>query len=84
MYFLCSCLNSCPGSVLFVFESNRGSRKKLRILHCGDFRASPAQLRHPALNNKKFDVCYLDTTYLSVYLFHFISNNENKYEEINE
>lgn len=29
-----------------------------------DFRASPAHVAHPALEGKKVDACYLDTTYL--------------------
>lgn len=48
-----------------------------RILHCGDFRACPAQVAHPLLKpetldsisgkvrQQKIDVCYLDTTYLN-------------------
>ncbi|KAJ5427496.1 DNA repair metallo-beta-lactamase [Penicillium cf. griseofulvum] len=48
-----------------------------RVLHCGDFRASPAQVQHPLLRpnvinpvtgkliQQHIDKCYLDTTYLS-------------------
>ncbi|KAI1382266.1 DRMBL-domain-containing protein [Hypoxylon crocopeplum] len=70
--------NHCPGSSLFLFEKTvgKGSRKQ-RILHCGDFRACPAQVTHPLLKpetldavsgkvkQQKIDVCYLDTTYLN-------------------
>jgi DNA cross-link repair 1A protein len=73
--------NHCPGSSLFLFERVMGSgpKPKLhRILHCGDFRASPEHIRHPDLRpesvdpvtgkpigQQKLDVCYLDTTYLN-------------------
>lgn len=57
--------NHCPGSSLFLFEGVKQQGKPFRYLHCGDFRASPAQLRHPALKDKKIDICYLDTTYLN-------------------
>lgn len=35
-----------------------------RYLHCGDFRASPQHVLHPAVKGKKLDHVYLDTTYL--------------------
>jgi DNA cross-link repair 1A protein len=54
---------SCPGSVLFLFEKKIG-RRIYRILHCGDFRASPAHIHHPSLKGKYLDAVYLDTTYL--------------------
>lgn len=72
--------NHCPGSSLFLFEKSfwRGQNKtKQRILHCGDFRACPAQVTHSLLKpdsidaisgkikQQKIDVCYLDTTYLN-------------------
>ncbi|KAJ5729693.1 DNA cross-link repair protein pso2/snm1 [Penicillium malachiteum] len=72
--------NHCPGSALFVFEKNFGSGpniRRQRILHCGDFRASPDHVRHPLLcpnpinpvtrqpRQQRLDQCYLDTTYLS-------------------
>ncbi|GJC80228.1 DNA cross-link repair protein pso2/snm1 [Colletotrichum liriopes] len=72
--------NHCPGSSLFLFEKSMGkgpSAKKQRILHCGDFRACPAQVGHSLLKpevqdsisgkvkQQKIDVCYLDTTYLN-------------------
>ncbi|UPK98885.1 hypothetical protein LCI18_009820 [Fusarium solani-melongenae] len=72
--------NHCPGSSLFLFQKNMkhgiGSRVQ-RILHCGDFRACPAQVQHPLLKpeivdsisgkakQQKIDICYLDTTYLN-------------------
>ncbi|KZF23680.1 DRMBL-domain-containing protein [Xylona heveae TC161] len=73
--------NHCPGSSLFLFEKVLGKRgkslKMQRVLHCGDFRASPEHLKHPLLRpdtldeitgkpiEQKIDVCYLDTTYLN-------------------
>ncbi|KAH8893797.1 DRMBL-domain-containing protein [Thozetella sp. PMI_491] len=68
--------NHCPGSSLFLFEKATGARTQ-RILHCGDFRACPAQVAHPLLRpetvdavsgrikQQRIDVCYLDTTYLN-------------------
>ncbi|KAJ5766004.1 uncharacterized protein N7511_003620 [Penicillium nucicola] len=72
--------NHCPGSSLFLFEktfdTGPNSRQQ-RILHCGDFRASPLQVQHPLLRpdvinpvtgkprQQRIDLCYLDTTYLS-------------------
>ncbi|KAH8149703.1 uncharacterized protein LAJ45_06334 [Morchella importuna] len=62
--------NHCPGSMLFLFEETKKGGK--RILHCGDFRASPEHLRHPlltpgeeGLKGQKIDLVYLDTTYLN-------------------
>ena len=72
--------NHCPGSSLFLFEKTvgKGDKPKVhRILHCGDFRASPEQVQHPLLRpeiinpttgepkRQTIDVCYLDTTYLN-------------------
>jgi DNA cross-link repair 1A protein len=72
--------NHCPGSSLFLFEKKLGqgqSARVQRILHCGDFRASPTHVQHPLLRpetidemngqkkEQKIDVCYLDTTYLN-------------------
>ncbi|KAK7753251.1 DNA cross-link repair protein PSO2/SNM1 [Diatrype stigma] len=74
--------NHCPGSSLFLFEKalpggNGPNARAQRILHCGDFRACPAQVAHPLLRpetidavsgrtrQQKIDVCYLDTTYLN-------------------
>ncbi|KAH8676037.1 DNA repair metallo-beta-lactamase-domain-containing protein [Xylariales sp. PMI_506] len=72
--------NHCPGSSLFLFEKKMGkgpTPRLQRILHCGDFRACPAQVTHPLLKpdiidavsgktrQQKIDVCYLDTTYLN-------------------
>ncbi|KAH1627134.1 DNA cross-link repair protein PSO2/SNM1 [Aspergillus fumigatus] len=72
--------NHCPGSAIFLFEKQMGSgpsARVQRILHCGDFRASPTHVQHVLLRpevddpttgqrrQQKIDVCYLDTTYLS-------------------
>ncbi|BCS30055.1 DNA cross-link repair protein PSO2 [Aspergillus puulaauensis] len=72
--------NHCPGSAIFVFEkvvSSGPSTRIHRVLHCGDFRASPQQVNHPLLRpdvvdlktgknwQQRIDACYLDTTYLS-------------------
>jgi DNA cross-link repair 1A protein len=72
--------NHCPGSSLFLFEKSFGSgpnARRQRILHCGDFRASAAQVQHPLLRpdpinpatgqprQQRIDQCYLDTTYLN-------------------
>ncbi|KAI1168761.1 DRMBL-domain-containing protein [Nemania serpens] len=72
--------NHCPGSSLFLFEKTIGkgpNPRTQRVLHCGDFRACPAQVAHPLLRpgtvdaisgkvkQQKIDVCYLDTTYLN-------------------
>lgn len=70
--------NHCPGSCLFLFEGPQtvhagdsafkspfvGSGKAFRYLHCGDFRASPQHVMHPAVRGKQIDHVYLDTTYL--------------------
>ncbi|KAI0794502.1 hypothetical protein C8Q74DRAFT_1249143 [Fomes fomentarius] len=70
--------NHCPGSCLFLFEGKQtinagdsaykspcvGSAKTFRYLHCGDFRACPRHVLHPAVKGKRIDHVYLDTTYL--------------------
>lgn len=70
--------NHCPGSCLFFFEGMQtvnagdtsfkssfvGSGRMFRYLHCGDFRASPQHILHPAVKGKEIDHVYLDTTYL--------------------
>lgn len=70
--------NHCPGSCLFFFEGPQtvnagdsnfksyliGSSKIFKYLHCGDFRASPRHILHPAVYGKLIDQVYLDTTYL--------------------
>ncbi|KAF9245362.1 DRMBL-domain-containing protein [Melanogaster broomeanus] len=70
--------NHCPGSCLFFFEGKQtvnagdsafksqsvGSLRVFRYLHCGDFRASPRHVLHPAVKGKYIDHIYLDTTYL--------------------
>lgn len=70
--------NHCPGSCLFFFEGRQtvdagdstfsspyvGSPRTFRYLHCGDFRASPQHVLHPAVKGKIVDQVYLDTTYL--------------------
>lgn len=67
--------NHCPGSALFLFEKQMG--RLHRVLHCGDFRASPAHIQHALLRPETvdpdtgqrrlqtIDACYLDTTYLN-------------------
>ncbi|PIG90060.1 DNA repair protein Pso2/Snm1 [Aspergillus arachidicola] len=72
--------NHCPGSAIFLFEKAMGSgqsKRTQRVLHCGDFRASPTHVQHALLRpeivdsvtgqkrQQRIDVCYLDTTYLS-------------------
>jgi DNA cross-link repair 1A protein len=72
--------NHCPGSAIFLFEkamTSRPSTKVQRVLHCGDFRASPQHVHHALLRpdamdpktgktwQQRIDSCYLDTTYLS-------------------
>ncbi|KAK2463603.1 hypothetical protein APHAL10511_004354 [Amanita phalloides] len=70
--------NHCPGSCLFFFEGPQtvdagdskykspyvGTMRTFRYLHCGDFRASPRHVLHPAVQGKRVDHVYLDTTYL--------------------
>ncbi|KAF7983348.1 hypothetical protein HWV62_22317 [Athelia sp. TMB] len=70
--------NHCPGSCLFFYEGPQtidagdstfkspfvGSSRTFRYLHCGDFRASPRHVLHPAVKGKRIDHIYLDTTYL--------------------
>jgi len=70
--------NHCPGSCLFFFEGPQtvdagdskykspyvGTSRIFRYLHCGDFRASPSHVLHPAIKGKRIDHVYLDTTYL--------------------
>ena len=70
--------NHCPGSCLFFFEGPQtvdagdstfksphvGTSRIFRYLHCGDFRASPRHVSHPAVKGKRIDHVYLDTTYL--------------------
>ncbi|RXK36592.1 DNA cross-link repair 1A protein [Tremella mesenterica] len=71
--------NHCPGSSIFLFEGRQtvnagdsgftspyvGSKRVFRYLHCGDFRACPKMVLHPAIAKAKIDTCYLDTTYLN-------------------
>ncbi|EJD48048.1 DRMBL-domain-containing protein [Auricularia subglabra TFB-10046 SS5] len=71
--------NHCPGSSLFLFSGKQtvnagdsafhshgvGADKVFRYLHCGDFRASPRHVMHPAIKGKRLDLIYLDTTYLN-------------------
>ncbi|EIN09596.1 DRMBL-domain-containing protein [Punctularia strigosozonata HHB-11173 SS5] len=48
-----------------TFKATKQARM-FRYLHCGDFRASPRHVNHPAVKGKKIDVVYLDTTYLDL------------------
>ncbi|KAL4786221.1 cytochrome P450-domain-containing protein [Aspergillus varians] len=72
--------NHCPGSAIFLFEkavSSGSSTRIQRVLHCGDFRASPQHVQHALLRpdvvdaktgkswQQRLDSCYLDTTYLN-------------------
>lgn len=61
--------NHCPGACILLFEGRQTTRpaapmRTYRYLHCGDFRACPQQLAHPALQ-QGVDLVYLDTTYLN-------------------
>lgn len=71
--------NHCPGSSIFLFEGRQtvnagdsgfaspyvGSKRVFRYLHCGDFRANPKMVLHPAIARAPINTCYLDTTYLN-------------------
>lgn len=48
--------NHCPGSSIILFNN--------KVLHTGDFRASPEILETVRGYTTKLDKCYLDTTYL--------------------
>ncbi|CAO1614626.1 unnamed protein product [Parajaminaea phylloscopi] len=52
-------------SPLPCIDPATGVEKQWHYLHCGDFRASPALLNHPAMKGLHIDVVYLDTTYLN-------------------
>lgn len=65
----CIDANHCPGACIMLFEGRQTTRpdapmRTYRYLHCGDFRACPKQLQHPALQ-QGVDIVYLDTTYLN-------------------
>lgn len=76
--FISSMYASGPGSCLFLFCGKQtinagdssfhspfvGTERVFRYLHCGDFRACPEHVLHPAVMGKKLDLIYLDTTYL--------------------
>ncbi|ODN95276.1 DNA cross-link repair 1A protein [Cryptococcus wingfieldii CBS 7118] len=71
--------NHCPGSSIFLFEGPQtinagdsgfasayvGTKRIFRYLHCGDFRANPKMILHPAIARAPIHTCYLDTTYLN-------------------
>ncbi|BEJ12399.1 hypothetical protein CspHIS471_0208590 [Cutaneotrichosporon sp. HIS471] len=71
--------NHCPGSSIFLFEGRQtahagdssfrspfvGTKRIFRYLHCGDFRACPKHVLHPAVARAPLDTIYLDTTYLN-------------------
>jgi DNA cross-link repair 1A protein len=71
--------HSGPGSSIFLFEGKQtvnagdsgfkssyvGTKRIFRYLHCGDFRACPKMVLHPAIARARIDTCYLDTTYLN-------------------
>ncbi|KAL4402088.1 DNA cross-link repair protein Pso2/Snm1 [Malassezia pachydermatis] len=77
VHVTCIPANHCPGAAMIVVEGPHtahihphstpspyiGLPRTFRYLHCGDFRACPAQLAHAAMQ-APFDVVYLDTTYL--------------------
>lgn len=84
--------NHCPGSCLFLFEGQQtvdagdsvfkspfiGSSRIFRYLHCGDFRASPRHVLHPAVKGKHMDHIYLDTTYLDPKVCRNLYNQASK------
>ncbi|KAI9481867.1 beta-lactamase-like protein [Coemansia mojavensis] len=54
--------NHCPGAVIIVFEIPQANGGMARIVHTGDFRASPDHLN--SYGSPPIDYLYLDTTYL--------------------
>ncbi|WFD40377.1 DNA cross-link repair protein PSO2/SNM1 [Malassezia japonica] len=78
VHVTCIDANHCPGACIMLFEGKQtahilpgprrsmhiGSARIFRYLHCGDFRACPAQVQHKALD-RPVDIVYLDTTYLN-------------------
>eukprot|EP00041_Stephanoeca_diplocostata_P033083 m.1082967 g.1082967 ORF g.1082967 m.1082967 type:complete len:161 (-) comp24268_c1_seq1:4211-4693(-) len=55
--------NHCPGAVLFVITPQGA---EYCHVHTGDFRAQPSHWMHPALQDKRVNTVYLDTTANSV------------------
>ena len=49
----------CPGAAVFVIKTKTG----VGLLHTGDFRATAAMAKHPAITAIGIDTIYLDTTY---------------------
>lgn len=89
--------NHCPGSCLLLFEGQQtidagdssfkspyvGSSRIFRYLHCGDFRASPRHVLHPAMSGKHIDHIYLDTTYLDPKVCRCSSSVKNSITKFN-
>ncbi|KAI9193182.1 beta-lactamase-like protein, partial [Polychytrium aggregatum] len=59
--------NHCPGAALILFDipttDALDKPDRIKILHTGDFRASPEHIKHPSLRDVRLHAVYLDTTY---------------------